>query len=57
MGRDAADIKPKFIPDEKLLPRDDSGGPDYEPHHGEWDDGGYVKGESKPHLGPGKGKK
>lgn len=54
---DAVDMKPKFVPDDRLLPRDDSGGPDYDPHHGEWDDGGFVKGDSKPHLGRGKAKK
>jgi hypothetical protein len=46
---DAATIKPKFIPDERLLPRDDSGGPDYNDRTADFDDGGYVK--------KGKGKK
>lgn len=54
---DAVDMKPKFVPDDRLLPRDDSGGPDYDNHTGQWDEGGYVKGESKPHLGRGKAKK
>jgi len=54
---DAVDIKPKFVPDDRLHGRDDSGGPDYDNRSADWDDGGYVKGESKPHLSPGKGKK
>lgn len=57
MGKDAADMEPKFVPDDKLLPRDDSGGPGYDPHTGQFGDGGMVKGDGKPHLGPGKGKK
>lgn len=56
MGKDAADMEPKFVPDGNLLPRDNSGGPDYEPYTEQFGDGGMVKGESKPHLGPGKGK-
>lgn len=57
MGRDAAEIKPKFVPDESLLARDNSGGIDYTPHTAEWDDGGNVKG-AKSYLsagGSGKG--
>jgi hypothetical protein len=54
MARDAADIKPKFVPDEALLPRDNSGGIDYTPRHGEWDDGGKPLGP-KPYLSTGKG--
>lgn len=49
---DAAEIKPKFVPDENLLPRDNSGGPGYESRTAEFDDGGYVKGE-KSHLSAG----
>lgn len=46
---DAVGIKPKLVPDYELLPRDDSGGPDYEPYTMEFGDGGYVLGE-KSHL-------
>ncbi len=52
-GDDAAYIKPKFIPKENLMPRDDSGGPDYTPHSGDFGQAGYVKGP-KAHLGTGK---
>lgn len=45
MARDAAEIKPKFIPDMALLPRDNSGGLDYEPRTGMWDDGGRPVGQ------------
>ena len=48
-GRDAAYIKPKFIPDYELLPRDDSGGPEWDPYTAEFGDGGYVTGD-KAHL-------
>lgn len=48
-GRSAAYIKPKFVPDEELLPRDDSGGPGFEAHTGEFGDGGRVTG-AKAHL-------
>jgi len=53
---DAATIKPKFVPDNKLLPRDNSGGLDASEFQktAQWDDGGRVVGESKPHLGAGK---
>lgn len=47
---DAATMKPKFIPDDDLLPRDNSGGIDYEPHTGQFGDGGYVQGGAKSHL-------
>ena len=53
---DAADMTPKFVPDDKLLPRDNSGGPGYEPRTAQMGDGGFVKGGDKSHLGPGKGK-
>lgn len=49
---DAVNIKPKFVPDEFLLPRDDSGGPDYEPHTGQFGGGGYVQEGAKAHLSP-----
>ena len=48
-GSDAAYIRPKLIPDMELLPRDDSGGPEWDPYTQEWGDGGYVVGE-KAHL-------
>lgn len=48
-GRDAAGIRPFLIPDYELLPRDDSGGPEYQPYTAEFGDGGYVTGEKK-HL-------
>lgn len=50
---DAVNMKPRFIPDDKLLPRDDSGGRDFrDKRTAEWGDGGRVTG-SKSHLGPG----
>jgi hypothetical protein len=48
-GYDASYIKPRLIPDYELLPRDDSGGPEWMPYTAEWGDGGYVTGE-KAHL-------
>ena len=54
-GKDAAYIKPKLIPDDELLTRDDSGGPDYQPYTAEFGDGGYVVGE-KAHLSASGGK-
>lgn len=48
-GSDAATIKPKFVPDYELQPRDDSGGPDYSPYTAEFGDGGFVQGP-KAHL-------
>lgn len=50
MSKDAAGIAPKFVPNQNLMARDDSGGPDYDPHTGQFGDGGFVIGE-KPHLG------
>lgn len=49
MARDAAEISPKFVPDESLLPRDNSGGIDYTPRTAKWDDGGEIIG-SKAYL-------
>ena len=49
-GRDASYIKPKFVPDTYLRPRDDSGGLGFHPHSGEWDDGGVVTGGAKSYL-------
>lgn len=48
-GSDAASIQPKLIPDFELLPRDDSGGPDYQPRNATFGDGGVVVG-AKAHL-------
>ena len=56
-GRDAAEARPFLIPDYELLPRDDSGGPEWQPYTQEFGDGGYVTG-MKSHLtprGPGRG--
>ena len=50
---DAAEIKPKLIPDDMLRTRDNSGGLGFTPHTGEWDDGGYVFGGAKSHLSAG----
>lgn len=48
-GSDAATIKPKLVPDFELLPRDDSGGPDYDAYTAEFGDGGFCQGP-KAHL-------
>lgn len=48
-GSDASYAEPRLIPDYELLPRDDSGGPEYQPYTQEWGDGGYVSGW-KAHL-------
>ena len=53
-GEDASYIKPKLIPNDELLARDDSGGPDYQPYTAAFGDGGFVVGE-KPHLSTGAG--
>lgn len=50
-GRDAAEARPFLIPDYELLPRDDSGGPEFMPYTQEWGDGGYTTGP-KMHLSP-----
>lgn len=50
-GLDAADTRPFLIPDYELLPRDDSGGPEFTPYTAEWGDGGYTTGP-KMHLTP-----
>jgi hypothetical protein len=51
MAKDAAEITPKLIPDEDLLPRDNSGGIDGKEfrYTQEFDDGGRVTGP-KDHL-------
>ena len=58
MGRDAAEITPKFVPTENLRGRDNSGGSDMAEleYTQEWDDGGKVTGP-KAHLSAGAGKK
>jgi hypothetical protein len=49
-GNDAATMKPRLIPDYQLLPRDDSGGGDFQPYTGQFGDGGFVTGGAKRHL-------
>jgi hypothetical protein len=51
-GGDASYIEPKFVPDDKLLPRDDSGGRDASEFQktAQWDSGGKIVGGSKGHL-------
>jgi hypothetical protein len=49
MAKDAAEMKPRLIPDEELLPRDDSGGPNFQPYTQAFGDGGRVTG-AKKHL-------
>lgn len=44
MGKDAADMDPRFVPDDALLPRDNSGGPGFDPYNGTFGDGGRVTG-------------
>lgn len=44
MARDAAEITPKFVPDDALMGRDNSGGIDYTPRTAKWDDGGEPVG-------------
>lgn len=53
---DAASISPKFVPNDKLLPRDNSGGLDWTPHTADWGDGGVVTGP-KSYLSAGGGGK
>lgn len=48
-GEDAAYIEPRLVPDYELLPRDDSGGPEYDPYTAEFGDGGFIVGD-KAHL-------
>lgn len=55
-GRDAAEMKPRLIPDYELLGRDDSGGPDYQPYTAQFGDGGFVQGGDKKHLSVSGGK-
>lgn len=52
-GESAAWSKPMTMDYEELTPRDDSGGPDYEPYLAMFGDGGVVEGDDpKNHLGP-----
>ena len=44
MARDAAEITPKFVPADELMPRDNSGGPGFTPYSGKFGDGGRVTG-------------
>ena len=55
-GRDAAEMTPRLIPDFELLPRDDSGGPDYQPVAAQFGMGGFVSGGDKKHLSVSGGK-
>jgi hypothetical protein len=56
MARDAAEMKPRLIPDFELLGRDDSGGPDFQPYTAQFGDGGHVAGGDKKHLSVSGGK-
>ncbi len=50
-GRDAAYIKPKFVPSDALVGRDDSGGYDWSDNYtGQFGDGGKVTGGAKSYL-------
>lgn len=49
MARDAAEINPKFVPPDELMPRDNSGGLGFKPYNGVFGDGGRVTGP-KPAL-------
>lgn len=42
MSKDAAEIKPKFVPNDELMARDNSGDPN--PRSAEFGDGGKVTG-------------
>lgn len=55
-GKDAAVMKPRLIPDYELMPRDDSGGPDFQPYTAVFGDGGFVQGGDKKHLSVSGGK-
>jgi len=56
MARDAAEISPKFIPDDELMPRDNSGGPGFTPHSGKFGEGGRVTGPKSSLSATGGGK-
>lgn len=55
-GKDAASITPKFVPPEELLPRDNSGGIDYESRTAVFGDG-YDKAGEKASLSASGGNK
>jgi len=48
-GKDASYMEPRLIPDYELLPRDDSGGPEWDAYCQQFGDGGFVTGD-KAHL-------
>jgi hypothetical protein len=50
MAKDAAEMKPRLMPDYVLLGRDDSGGPEWQPRTAQFGDGGFVTGGAKAHL-------
>jgi len=56
MAKDAADITPKFVPEDELLPRDNSGGLGFKPYNAKFGDGGRVTGP-KSALSAGGGSK
>lgn len=41
---DAATMKPRMLPDDELMPRDNSGGPGFKKMTGEFGSGGKVQG-------------
>lgn len=53
-GRTAVDITPRLIPNEKLMPRDNSGGAGFDEYNAEFGDGGRVT-KPKSYLSAGKG--
>ena len=50
---DAAVMKPRLVQGKDVMPRDNSGGPDFKKMSGDFGDGGKVQGP-KPHLTPGR---
>lgn len=46
---DAATMKPRMVPADELMPRDNSGGPGFKKMSGDFGDGGKVQGP-KPAL-------
>ena len=54
-NRDAAGMTPRLIPDYELLPRDDSGGPEWDAYTQQFGDSGFVVG-NKAHLSVSGGK-
>jgi hypothetical protein len=49
MGKDAADMEPRFVPPEYLMPRDTSGGIGFDSYNGTFGDGGRVT-KPKPYF-------